>query len=321
MSTVLVFDAGKTGCRMGLWVDGDRVGHGEAPGASGIADPGGVDQALSRMAQATDASGSSHPCPGRPVDTVVAGLAGLLSAAEHAPLLRAGLAARYPGAEVIVTSDAITSHAGALSGQAGVVLAAGTGVSVLAVTADGTYSLVDGWGYLLGDAGSGYAIGRAGLDEALRQADGRGGSPVLLDRTVARWGDPRRVPRTVHASENPARVVASFARDVFAAARSGDDASQKICDEAARELALSVAAAVRIAHLDPPVQLATTGGLLNAGPVLTDPLDRHLDQMLPGISRRPADGDALSGGYLIAADPDLPHRRMLSCGHDEGDVR
>lgn len=190
--TVCVFDAGKTGCRAGLWVDGQQVGYAEAPGAVGITDPGGVEQALARMGQAHDALDCAPPRPALEVDVVVAGMAGLMSAPEHAPRLHAGLAQRFPQATVLVTSDAITSHAGALSGRPGVVLAAGTGVSVLAVADDGGFSLVDGYGYLLGDAGSGYAIGRAGLDQALRQADGRSGSAALLTRLVERWGGSLR---------------------------------------------------------------------------------------------------------------------------------
>lgn len=321
MSTVLTFDAGKTGCRVALWVDGVRVARSEGPGPSGITDPAGVEQALARMADAADALETGAPRDGLVVETVVAGLAGMMSAVEHAPRLRDGLGQRYPGARVLVTSDAVTSHAGALTGRAGVVLAAGTGVSVLALSEDGGSRMVDGWGYLLGDAGSGYAIGRAGLDQALRRHDGRGGSAALLTRVEARWGEARRVPGDVQGSANPARSIASFARDVFAAAQEGDAAARQICEDAAEQLARSVAAAVEGARIPPPVELATTGGLLNAGPVLTDPLDHHLASLLPGTTRQPAEGDALAGGHLMALRHDLPHHRLLPECTPQGDVR
>ncbi len=318
--TVLVFDAGKTGCRVGLWVDGACVARGESRGSSGIADPAGVEQALARLAEA-EATMKATPGAEQAVETVVAGLAGMMSAVEHAPRLRAALAQRYPGAQVVLTSDAITSHAGALSGRAGVVLAAGTGVSVLALSADGEFRLVDGWGYLLGDAGSGYAIGRAGLDQALRRHDGRGGSAALLARAETRWGEARRIPHHVQGSANPARLIASFARDVFAAAEEGDTSARGICEEAAEQLACSVAAAARAARIEPPVVLATTGGLLRAGPVLTDPLDHCLAALLPGSTRQPAEGDALVGAHLMALHPDLPHHRLLAECNPQGDRR
>lgn len=319
MSNVLVFDAGKTGCRAGLWADGELLARGEGPGAAGIADPDGVEQALARLADADDDMQTAVPRNELPLDTVVVGLAGMMSAADRAPQLRAGVAARYPGARVVVTSDVVISHAGALDGHEGVVLAAGTGVSVLALSRAGDHQLVDGWGYLLGDAGSGYAIGRAGLDQALRHHDGRGGSADLLSRVEARWGEPRQVAREAHGSANPARVIASFARDVFAAAEEGCSAAARICEAAGGELARSVAAAARRARLRPPVTIATTGGLLNAGPVLTDPMDRHLGELLPGATRHPARGDALHGGYLMAVRPELPHHDLLTEPPTEGD--
>ncbi len=308
MSTICVFDTGKTGCRAAVWRGEEQLAHAEGPGAVGITDPGGLTQAVARMRAVRDAL-AVDPAVLSDADVVVAGVAGLWSAPDRASALRDGLAALFPGARVIVTSDAVTSHAGALSGRPGVVLAAGTGVSVVALSPAGELSLVDGAGYLLGDAGSGYAIGRAGLDLALLPAAGREGSAALLARARARWGDPRGLPRAVQGAPNPAKEVASFARDVFEAAREDDVVARRLCEDAGRELATSVAAAVARAGLEHPVRVATTGGLLNAGKVLVEPFERHLDRLVPGATRQDAEGDALCGGLLLALDPDLPHLR------------
>lgn len=315
---VLTFDVGKTGCRAALWADGARSHEAEGPGPVGLANADGARAALRSMTDvAARLDGLGHP-----VDAVVAGLAGLLSAPEQALPLLDGLAAAFGGARVVVTSDAITSHAGALSGRPGVVLAAGTGTSVVGLGHDGAVHLVDGWGYLLGDAGSGYAIGRAGIDDAMRAHDGRGGSAALLARLEARWGTPRDVPRLVQGADNPARVVASFARDVFDAARAGDPGAASICEHAAADLADSTAAAARRAGLGDAPVVATTGGLLHAGPVLTEPFDRALAARLPGARRQEPDDDALAGGHLLATRPDLPHLRASSTrAHDPADRR
>lgn len=314
--SVVTFDVGKTGCRGALWRDGDRVAEAEGPGPSGLADDGGGQAAVRAMAAVWEELAGG--APGHTPEVVVAGLAGLLSAPDRADEVRAGLAAGLPGARVVVTSDAVTSHAGALSGRPGVVLAAGTGVSAVGLGADGVLHLVDGWGYLLGDAGSGYAVGRAGIDAALREHDGRGGSAALLARLRERWGDPRGLPRLVHGADNPARLVAAFARDVFDAARSGDALARGICSRAAHDLAVSAAAAARRAGLTgagagaPAV--VVTGGLFGAGPVLTGPFDRALAGMLPGAHRRGPDGDALAGAHLLATRPGLPHLAAAAPG-------
>src|SRR5581483_2138299 len=60
---------------------------------------------------------------------------------------------------------------------------------------DSAVACVDGWGHLLGDAGSGFWIGRRGLDAALRAHDGRrGGSPVLARLVERDIGPLDRLP-------------------------------------------------------------------------------------------------------------------------------
>ncbi len=92
---------------------------------------------------------------------------------------------------MLVSDDAVTAHLGALGGEPGVVIVAGTGAIALAV--DEVAARADGWGTRLGDDGGGYWIGRAGLAAALRAHDGRGGSRELLARAMARFAR-RRAP-------------------------------------------------------------------------------------------------------------------------------
>lgn len=303
--TVLTFDVGRTGCRAALWSEGARERESEGPGTGGVTGVGGAETTLRCITEAATQLGEIPQQP----ETVVAGIAGLLSAPEHMDAIITGLLEAFGSTRVVVTSDAITSHAGALSGRPGVVVAAGTGTSVVGLGEDGTLHVVDGWGYLLGDAGSGSAIGRAGIERALRAHDGRAGSTLLLERLVDRLGAPREIPRLVQRAENPARVMASFAREVFDAAQAEDPEARSICTHAATELAVSAVAAAHRAELGKAPLVATIGGLWQAGPVLCDPFDRALADRLPGAERQSADDDALAGAHLLATRPDLPHLR------------
>ena len=58
--------------------------------------------------------------------------------------------------------------------EPGVVLIAGTGSIAYGVNHDGFAARAGGWGYVLGDEGSGYWIGRQALAAVVREADGRG---------------------------------------------------------------------------------------------------------------------------------------------------
>ena len=105
-----------------------------------------------------------------------------------------------------MTSDGVIAHAGALGGEPGVVLIAGTGVVALAIGADGGLRTADGWGPWLGDEGGGAWIGAAGLRAALRAHDGRGPSTTLLDAARARFGRAENLAGAAHRCRR-ARIV------------------------------------------------------------------------------------------------------------------
>ena len=172
----LLIDGGQSGCRAAHLVDGVRVATATGPG-------------LPRGAATTASCARS---PRADADVVAAGLTGFTGD-------DAAVAAALGHARVVVSNDAVTAHLGALGGEPGVVIVAGTGAIALAVGADGRWARADGWGTLLGDAGGGYWIGRAGLDAALRAADGRGGSAELLatgrDAGSARRSSPGSMTR------------------------------------------------------------------------------------------------------------------------------
>lgn len=306
MSSVLAFDVGKSGCRVALFVDGGRAAEAERPGPSGLADPDGPAAAAAAMAAAAAGEVTSGA-----VDAVAAGLAGLAQAPSAAGELAGRLARQHGTTAVVLGSDMTTSHLGALGGEPGVVVAGGTGAVALAVSACGATARADGWGYLLGDAGSGYAIGRRGLDAALRAHDGRGGSEAVRVLAQRRFGDLDRLPHVVHGAENPPRVVAAFARDVLQAAHDGDDWSQTVWAEAGAELARTTAAAARLLSEEAGVAVSTTGGLFEAGPMLTDPYAAELARILPLGRLQARAGDALDGAYLMAIRADLPHEPLL----------
>ena len=168
------------------------------------------------------------------------------------------------------------AHAGALNGEPGVVLIAGTGVVALAIDANGALWTADGWGPWLGDEGGGAWIGAAGLRAALRAHDGRGPSTTLLDAARARFGAPKTWP----AQLTSAAALASFAPDVLAA--DGDAAARAIVSAAAEALAATARAVG-----DGPV--AMVGGLAGI-----EALREKLDLV-------PAAGDALDGALHLGA--------------------
>jgi glucosamine kinase len=298
MTAVLAIDAGKSGCRAASFVDGERGSTTSGPGLENVAKPG----ALTQIRDALTTTLAGLPDTDRAA-AVCIGLTGVLEPGGHARAVADLLRELVPAAQrIVVTSDVVTSFSGALGLRPGVVVAAGTGAITLAASPAGELARVDGWGYLLDDAGSAFELGRAGLREALRAADGRGGSPALHAAAIATFGDLAGLTDRVYAADNPARTIAAFAMQVSGAADAGDRVAIRLLGDAGRELARSaVAAAGRVLDVRTSVAVSWHGGVFDAGPPLLEPFVADIRAAIPTADPRPPRGDGLDGAAALAA--------------------
>jgi glucosamine kinase len=308
---VLAVDAGQTEIRAAL--AGERGPDGTdgavairsgatAPGVLRMGGTVGPDEVAGALVAAVSELG---PLPDPPPPVGV-GLSGFEAATED-DLRRVGelLRDRLAVERLAIASDGLTSLLGALGHGDGAVVAAGTG-SVCVARRGERLVKVDGWGALLGDAGSGFAIGRAGIDQALREADGRGGSAALLRAAERRYGPVPDLSERIYAAEVPTRAVAAFAADVAAEAAAGDPKAVAIVEDAARELALTACAALgRLFESDEPAVVSYTGNVFRAGAVLLAPFAREVAAAWPGAEVRPPAADALAGAAILAGEDGL----------------
>lgn len=230
-------DGGGSGTRARLQdLEGRTLGEGSA-GASGLGQ--GVAQAWRHVAQAVAAAfadaGVSLPAPGR--IALGLGLAGA-SVAEQ----RAAFLALDPGyAACVLDTDAVTQLIGAHGGQPGVVVAAGTGSVAAARYTDGRVRLAGGWGFPVGDEGSGAWLGLRAMQRAQTVLDGRAAANPLSAAVLAAAGpEPAAVQAwCAHAGQH---AYAQLAPLVFEAAGRGDAFADALLQEAADQLALLVPA-------------------------------------------------------------------------------
>jgi N-acetylmuramic acid 6-phosphate etherase len=292
----LAVDAGQTEIRAAL-TGGRGPRTATAPGVLRLGRVTGPDDVAAGLLAAVAGLGRL-PEPTPPAGI---GLSGFEAASEEDlrrvhELLRRELGLR----RVAIASDGLTSLLGALGDRPGAVVAAGTGAVCVARNGE-RMAKVDGWGSLLGDAGSGFAIGRAGLDAALREADGRGGSPGLLAAAERRFGPAPQLVERIHAAPVPTRAVASFAADVAREAAAGDGRAAAILRDAGRELAISACAAVgRLFGARETAAVSYAGNLFLAGPALLDPFAEEVAARRPGTEVVPPAGDSLAGAALLA---------------------
>jgi N-acetylglucosamine kinase-like BadF-type ATPase len=173
----------------------------------------------------------------------------------------------YQADQVAIVSDVLPILAAGTPNCCGIALIAGTGSIAFGRAADGRTKRCGGWGYLLGDEGSGYSVGRSALSHALRELECETlWHPNSLTEAVVSKLKVKTVTeltKTVYTNDDPRSFIASLAPLVVIAAEHGDKKAEAILDWAATELAELVA---RTADLmdgsDGPISLALGGGFL-----------------------------------------------------------
>jgi len=201
-------------------------------------------------------------------------------------------------ARALVVNDALIALQAAVDDAPGVVIVAGTGSIVYGRNARGEAARAGGWGYVLGDEGSGYWMGRLALRAVVRQADRRGRATALTPLVLAHFGVPRAadlVHEVYRRGSRPA-VLAALAGHVQASAAEGDAVAAGIIESGAQALVAAADSVARRLELDrAPVVYVLSGGMFRGVPRLAEEVARQLAQAAPGgqvqlLQREPAEG-------------------------------
>jgi N-acetylglucosamine kinase-like BadF-type ATPase len=206
-------------------------------------------------------------------------------------------------ARVLVVNDALVALEAGAPATPGVVVIAGTGSIAYGRNEHNQAARAGGWGYMLGDEGSGYWIGRAALRAVLREADRRGPATQLTGLLLHYYGVARAqdlIAQVYHGSLRPS-AIASLAQCVQGAFSDGDAVAIGILRSAADQLessAMSVARRLELIGSDFPFVLS--GGIFKAVPWLEEELTRRLPLAAPR-SRTILLNDEPAGGAVRLA--------------------
>lgn len=234
------------------------------------------------------------------LDAICVGMAGVDRAADAA-VVRAILARIGHRAQSVVVNDALIALEAGVSSGPGIVLVAGTGS--IAYGRDGQHraARAGGWGYVLGDEGSGYWLGRQALRSVVRASDGRGPATMLTPRILAHYQIARAYD-LVHEIYNGGlkpSAVAALASHVQSAAAEGDQVARELIRVGAHELASAArSVAVRLSLQKPAIVLA--GGIFRAVPLLRERVTNDLDELLPRSSVRTLTVEPAFGAVRLA---------------------
>lgn len=169
------------------------------------------------------------------VDCVYAGISGAEENEARHNQVKEMLKSFFPGCEqVYVSSDAMNSFRACIQEGDGVVANVSTGSAVFCVR-NNTVKQVGGWGYLFGDEGSTFDLGRRAIIAALREIDGRGSKTLIRSEIESKLGRPLK--DELHAIYQGGRTkIASFAECLLKAAEKNDRVACNQLREAARDI-------------------------------------------------------------------------------------
>ncbi|HET7578135.1 MAG TPA: BadF/BadG/BcrA/BcrD ATPase family protein [Bacillales bacterium] len=201
----------------------------------------------------------------RQLQTIYLSLAGCGRSSDQKRVYEALRPHFMDSVSLIVESDAMGALAAGTWGEPGIVLIAGTGSIAYVGVPSGGLIRVGGWGYLLGDEGSGFDIGRKALAAVLKQHDGRG-EPTLLTEYLLeelQLNSPEELISLVYNSDQMKEEIAALTKVVFKAAEKGDRVTKTIVDNAICELLQLVRTASDRSGEVGQLPLVINGGLFN----------------------------------------------------------
>lgn len=281
---ILGIDGGGTSCRAAIADAGGVIlGRGKSGAANILTDP---DTALTHIAEAARAACRDA---GLDPDTITSASAILGLAGNNVGDAVHYVLQRLPFAQARIESDGLIALEGAVGSGDGAVVILGTGTIYIA-RRHGVVSSIGGWGFMIGDLGSGARIGQMALQESLLAFDGIRPRSELTQSLISAYDD------------DPGKMV-EFARlarpgdfgrhapEVFSCAGRGDVTATRILMQSAGTVDEALDRVVEI--IGENGRICLLGGL---APLYGRWLaDRHQARLV-----EPA-ADALTGAIALAA--------------------
>jgi glucosamine kinase len=302
INALLAIDAGQTGIRSVLELDGKKI----TKDFDGLRTD--LDLFPQLAAAVSSALGAARISKSEPV-IVAIGMTGLTKTNSKPEQLLQILDNQVHS--LYLAHDSVSGFLGSIGLGTGVMTAVGTGVVTMGVGAT-KCARVDGWGNLIGDAGSAYWIGRAGLEAGMKSFDGRAPKSALLEIVTKNFPNPEDAYIELQTDENRVSRIARFARAVIEAADT-DAAAKEIVLQAARELALSAVTAARQTETDSEAapRFSWAGNVMQAK-LLREEFANEIKKSLPSAQVIEPIGQPIDGVALLSQIPsDSPLRELV----------
>lgn len=164
----------------------------------------------------------------------------------------------------VICNDCAIALVGGVGEPLGIAVIAGTGAIAYGQNRRGETKRASGWGYILGDEGSGYDIAVRGLRAMVRSHDGRLGKTILTELILQHLGlkSIEDLVEVVYRRGWGVKEIAALAPIVDTAAANGDAVANMIINQAVEELVLSTQTVIAaLFEPDESFEVVTIGGV------------------------------------------------------------
>ena len=205
------------------------------------------------------------------------GIAGYGNVKEHREALEDIVYDVFKDFNVTLKNDVEIAHAGALGGEDGVVIVAGTGSIALSKKGE-NYKRCGGWGYTIGDEGSAYYIGKKIIEIFSKEADGRKDKTPIYDmlkkytNIISDYDLIKYINEEIKCDR---LKIAELSMICFEAAKEGDKEAIKLFSSAASELSEMINLLVKD-YNNRTVNVSYLGGVFKSGEYILKPLKKDL---------------------------------------------
>ncbi len=215
------------------------------------------------------------------------------------------LSVKLAGIEMnpVIFGDQHAALYGAHCQGKGIILIAGTGSICFGLDGKGGEARTGGWGYLIDDEGSGYALGRDVLAAIARAEDGRIPPTCMREPVFAQLGidSINGMIKFIYADTTGKKEIAALAIHIMKGYEAGEKVALASLEKAADKLADMVAPVVRKLHLEDG-EIAFCGSVITKNEVVIGKLKNKLQAMFPELKCIQPKQDAAFGAALRALE-------------------
>lgn len=302
MKYVIGIDGGGTKTQAALLrLNGEVASHGET-GPSNYHNVG-VEQARRALEEACLKVIRKAGVEAKDVGVVVASLAGLDCSLDFKAVEDA--LEGFPIGSITLVHDSMSALYATNAGRESAIIIAGTGSATAGINSRGEYARAGGWGYILGDEGSGFYLAKRGIVAALLEYEERGPKTMITSLLLKRFNakTPDEIIWHVYTGGISITEFARLAPLVTQAALDDDSVAVSILRDAGRELANTVSGVIRRLKMEgDEFPIGLIGGVFKAGRLVTGPLEEAVHKVAPKAYLSSPRFPPVIGSSLIALE-------------------